>query len=416
MIPSDAGTPREPPYTSRGVRRHNRPVDVELRKSEMAGLLQSALAAVDPERLTEQAIPVRPGPVTAIAIGKAAAGMCRGASRRLDDIRGVCIATKGDRVPGGVELIIGDHPIPGARSFEAGRRALETAENAEGVLLALISGGGSALCEHPIPGVSPEFLSTANERLLGSGAPIGQINLVRRHLSEVKNGGLAHRAGVPVETYVISDVCGVDVATVASGPTIHRPLDPEAAIATMSSYGIDIPEKTRRAILDRVDATPAEGELTILADGHTAISAMVQQATARGFEARALDGWVTGDVDQALDAFLARSGSGLTVAAGEPDVIVRGTGRGGRNSHTALLAAIRLAGSDAVFGAFATDGADGNSESGGAIVDGRTLERGGDPRTALDVSDSATFLAKTGDLVATGPTGTNVADIWALWR
>jgi glycerate 2-kinase len=382
----------------------------------MAGFLRSALAEVDPERLTQEAVPAQTGPVTVIAIGKAAPGMSRGAARRLQDIRGVCITTTGDRVPRGLDLIVGDHPIPGRRSLEAGRRALEAARDADGGIVALISGGGSALCEQPIKGVSPAFVRHANERLLHNGASIDEINLVRRHVSEVKNGGLARRATVPVATYVISDVCDEDVAVVASGPTIYRPLDPPAAVATMSTYGIDVPPETRNAILGRVDVAPAPGEVTVLADGHTATTALMREATAGGVEARTIDGWITGDVEEALDEFLRNAGPGLTVGAGEPDVVVRGAGKGGRNTHTALLAATRLSGSDAVFGAFATDGSDGNSESAGAIVDGQTVERGGDPHRALEAADTATYLAATGDLFITGSTGTNVADVWALWR
>lgn len=282
--------------------------------------------------------------------------------------------------------------------------------------MALISGGGSALCEHPIDGVDPAFLREANERLLAAGASIGEINLVRRHISKIKNGGLARRSSVPVATYVISDVCSADVSVVASGPTIHRPLDPQGAIATMIAHGIDIPDEAREAIVNQSDETSPEGDVTVIGDGHTATTAMVRDAAAKGVEVREVDDWVAGEVEAAIDSFLNQAGPGLTVAAGEPDVAVRGSGRGGRNTHSALLAATRLAGSDAIFGAFATDGADGSSESGGAIVDGMTVSRGGDPDAALKAADSATYLAATGDLIVTGRTGTNVADIWALWR
>lgn len=391
-------------------------MDITQRRSTLERFFHVALAGVDPERLTRDSLSGVEGPATLVAIGKAAAGMSRGAAAALGEVDGICVSgDPDDIVPDGVELVIGDHPIPGAASFSAGRRALETAAAARHRLIALVSGGGSALCEHPTNGIPYSFISEVNAHLLDSGASIDEVNLVRRHLSAVKNGGLARVASVPVATYVISDVCGADLSVVASGPTLAGAGHPETAIAVMVRHGVEVSD----GISDAIRSQPLpdrNGPVELLADGHTATRAMVEHARREGFDAFQNAEWVEGHAEEALDRFLDRAGSGLTVAAGEPEVVVIGDGAGGRNTHVALLAASRLAGTDHVFGAFATDGIDGNTRCAGAIVDGGSLARGGDPKPALERSDSAAYLEGADDLVVTGPTGTNVADIWAVWK
>ena len=402
------------------TRSHNRgriiSVDTQKRRSSLEHLFRVALLAVEPERLTRDALSGVEGPATLVAIGKAAAGMSRGAACALGEVDGICVSgDPGDTVPKGVELVVGDHPIPGSASFSAGSRALEKAATARQHLIALISGGGSALCEHPIDGIPSSFISEVNARLLDSGASIDEINLVRRHLSAVKNGGIARVASVPIATYVISDVCGSDLSVVASGPTLPGPTDPDSAITVMVQHGVEVPDRIRDAIRSQ-PAADGGSPVELLADGHTATRAMVSHAGGEGLDAVQDDEWVEGPVEEALDRFVDRAGPGLTIGAGEPEVTVTGDGSGGRNTHAALLAASRLADTDFVFGAFATDGVDGNTRCAGAIVDGGSVERGGDPKRALQRSDSATYLERTSDLVVTGPTGTNVADIWALWK
>jgi glycerate 2-kinase len=391
-------------------------VDITKRRETLRALLDFAIEAVDPERLTSENLPDwEGGTVTVIAIGKAGPAMCRGASRRLGSVRGICVSNTPEEVPDGIELVIGDHPVPGPASFAAGAKVLECAAGAEGDLVALISGGGSALCEHPIEGVDPEFVSSVNRRLLEQGASIADTNLVRRHLSAVKNGGVTRAANRPVVTYAISDVCGGDPTLIASGPTVAVPPEPDAAIEIMARHAIDVPKDVREAMhapLPAVDDSP----ITVIADGHTAAEGVARAATAQGLAVTVTDGWLQGSVSAALKSLFDTAGPEITVAAGESEVRVTGDGAGGRNTHAALLTAQAIAGTDAVFAAFATDGVDGNSSSAGAIVDGTTVERGGDPEPALEASDSATYLMATGDLLQTGPTGTNVSDLWVLWR
>lgn len=351
-----------------------------------------------------------------VAIGKAAAAMCRGAARALGAVDGICVTTAVNAVPDGVDLLIGDHPIPAERSLNAGRRVLDVVESAANRVIALISGGGSALCEHPVEGVTPAFLRATNHTLVASGASIAEINLVRRHLSAIKNGGLAQIARVPVDTYLISDVCGADPSVIASGPTLYTPPEPERVLSILANHGIEVPPSVRSAITREDPTPPPAGSVHVLADGHTAARGLMQAAAAKGILAESRGDWLEGNAALALHRFIEQAEAGITVAAGEPEVAVTGNGRGGRNTHAALLAARQIAGTDAIFAAFATDGMDGNSNSAGAIVDGDTVKRGGDPRGALERSDSATYLENTGDLLNTGPTGTNVSDLWVLWR
>lgn len=396
--------------------RQNQFVDRIQRRQTLSRLLEAALAAVDPEPLTRHALAGRRGEhATLIAIGKASIGMCRGAAQALGATEGICVSNVSGPVPDGIEIIVGDHPVPGRGSFAAGRRVLEVAAAATEPVIALVSGGGSALCEHPIEGVSPRFISDVGQHLLEHGASIGEMNLVRRHLSAVKNGGITRHARVPVETYAISDVCGQDPSVIASGPTVAAPLDPEAAIEAMTRHDITVPDEVRLAIRAR-RSNVANSPLTVIGDGRVSAQAVVDAASAQGIEAHVAGGWLEGDARQELNRLLDLAGEGITVAVGEPEVAVTGDGRGGRNTHVALLAAERLGGSSMLFAAFATDGVDGSSASAGAIVDGTTIERGGDPASAITSSDSATYLGAIGDLIRTGPTGTNVSDLWVVWR
>ena len=370
--------------------------------------LRWGVEAVAPETVTRLALASHRGPLRLIAIGKAAPAMCRGAHQAVGEVSGICVTDHEEPVPPGVDLLLGDHPVPGDLSLAAGRRALELAPDAD---LALISGGGSALCEVPIDGVDIGFVAHVTERLLDFGAEIEEINLVRGHLSRVKAGGLG-----PLPTYLISDVGPWGQAVVSSGPTLPHHPDPERAIEVIRKVGVDMPADIERAIRARAFATRIPETVVTLADGRTAAVAVARAASGSGLHSRVSDGWLTGAVESCVAEFIENAGAGVTVAAGEPGVTVRGDGRGGRNTHAALLAAERIAGTRWVFAALATDGVDGRSGSAGAVVDGTTVRRGGDPSLTLETSDSASYLDKTGDLIPSGATGTNVADVWLVWK
>ncbi len=184
----------------------------------------------------------------------------------------------------------------------------------------------------------------------------------------------------------------------------------------MNRFGIPIPDLVRDVIGRPIPKRRSTARVEVLADGRTAAKAVADAARKKGLQSCVSEKWIEGPIETALGEFFAGSGPGVTVAAGEPTVNVRGEGIGGRNSHAALLAANRLKGTEDVFASFATDGIDGRSTSAGGIVDATTIERGDDSERSLANFDSASYLDDTGDLIRIGPTGTNVADLWVLWR
>ena len=382
-------------------------------KSRVLEWLEAGLDAVDPVTLTSRA--VHGSEATVIAIGKAAAAMCRGAASSVGGLRGVCVTDQEDVVPDGVELLIGDHPIPDTRSLEAGQAVLEAVQQASGRIVALISGGGSALCEQPRDGLDLDFVKAANRALIHGGAGIDETNLVRGHLSAIKCGGLARAAAGPIETYVISDVAGAGPEVVASGPTLPMRFDPERAMEILRRCGMEV-SAGQREVMASTPGPAGHSTVEVLANGMTAAAAIASAARADGFEAMVQPDWLTGTAEEAVRHMLKEAGAGVTVAAGETVVEVTGSGQGGRNTHAALVAAREIAGTDLVFAAFATDGNDGTSRSAGGLVDGQTLDVGDDPAPALEQHDSAGFLASAGGLLPQRRTGTNVADIWVAYR
>ena len=389
-----------------------------LRRAKMIEWLEAGLAAVDPQRLTRDAIEDSDSqePAVIVALGKAAGAMTRGAAAAVEVVGGICVSDHPEPVPPTLRAMVGDHPIPGKASFDAGAAVLETVVNTppDTRIIALISGGGSAICESPRPGVTADYLTAVTKTLLHGGASIEELNLVRRHLSSIKCGGLARAAGRPIDTFVLSDVGSADPAVVASGPTMPTPADPTGARDVMTRHHLEIPTSVWEAMT--MEAGPLEQpRVTVLANGLDAAGAALTAAPSI-YQKWLWGEWLGGYAGVCLDRFLALAGPDITIGVGETVVEVKGSGVGGRNTHSALMAAQRLAGTEAIFASFATDGVDGESGSAGAIVDGRTIERGGDAGPALANFDSATYLASTGDLLVCPPTGTNVADLWILWR
>jgi glycerate 2-kinase len=385
------------------------------RRSSILEWLEAALASVEPESLTRDALaPWRGRAISIVAIGKAAPAMTRGAVSAAEVISGISISDHSEAGLENVISLIGDHPVPAARSLKAGAAVIDFVRGvpAEAHLLALISGGGSALCEDPRPGVSQSYLAMVNERLVAGGADIAEINLVRSHLSSIKCGGLCRIAGRPIDTYVISDVPGTDPGLVASGPTVWRPPQASMARAVMIRHGIEVANDVWTAMSSDPEPVPA-GPISLLADGAHAARAL---AGSVGERASVSPRWLTGTMSQCLSEFFRGAGPGVNVAAGEPSLRVERKGRGGRNTHAALLAAGRIRGRDSVFASFATDGVDGVSGASGGVVDGTTIDRGGDPSRALKAFDSASYLQACGDLLSCPPTGTNVSDLWILWN
>lgn len=392
---------------------------------------EAGLAAVDPEQAV--AANLRPTPVegrlVVFAVGKAAPAMTCGVARALsvDRLDGIAVSNHREPVPPGIDLMLSSHPIPDARSIEAGGAILELAESltARDHAIVLISGGGSALVEMPVAPLTIEDLALTNDLLLRSGAGIGQINVIRRRLSKIKGGGLARAiAPATVETLVVSDVIGDDPATIASGPTVAAVDMPDAASQIFSELGLAglLPAAVLGALRVPIPdlSAVAPGLLKIVASGAAAAHAAAAAAEERGYPAVVVDTRLSGEAAEMGGEVLVRSPASVSVFAGETTVTVRGDGVG-RNHEAALAVATLINGrSDTYFLAVGTDGIDGGCAAAGAYADGTTLRRasalGMDAADSLERNDSGPFFAALGDQIVTGPTGTNVGDLWIVLR
>lgn len=395
----------------------------------------AALAAVEPETGVARAlrrIELTPGPVSIFAIGKAAPAMTRGVPAALTDreVRGIAVSDHAEAVADGVELIVAGHPVPDERSIVAGRALLDQAASLgpDDGALALISGGGSALAEVPAAGVTLDDLRRVNELLLRSGASIDEVNAVRKRLSRFKGGGLGAALAVNrLVTLVLSDVVGDRLDTIASGPTFPDGSRPGDALAVLRRYDLEglVPDAVRSAVRRPPTRFPAlEQEVVVVGSGATAARGAAVKGRDLGLRAAVVDTRIVGEAVAVADEVIDRCDRNLDpgafdlgVFAGETTVTVTGDGVGGRNQEAALAVAIRIRGrGDLVFLAGGTDGIDGATTAAGAIVDGSTVDRGRelgmDAAEYLDRNDSGTFLARVGDQLVTGPTGTNVGDVW----
>lgn len=393
----------------------------------MQRAFEAALEAIEPRRLVRSGLRTHTDAdlgsrrCGVVAIGKAAGAMTWGAQDALGDalVSGVAVGSSPEPVPEQIAWFTGDHPIPADRSLTAGRAVLRYLDSTDvEFVIFLISGGGSALVEVPPPGVSIEQLGFIQQRALERNVPIEKLNLIRRSTSMVKNGGLLRATRSPSATFLISDVGDRDPDVIASGPTIASPLAPGTVAAVMESAGITIDSTLDEWI--RRPQPVMDSPTTVLADGWTAARAAIDSLTDSGLPVSMPRRPFRGEARRVGPAMVLRAETGFTVAPGETTVSVTGEGTGGRNTEAALAVALAIDGhSDQVFGAFATDGVDGPTLSAGAIVDGDSVERvrraGIDPVGALEANDSYTALSASGDLVVTGPTGTNVADLWMVW-
>lgn len=396
-------------------------------KALLVDVALEALRAIEPRRLVADALagwqPTHDD-VLVLAFGKGARAMAAGALDAIEKpVRGAVVTPDGGRVDG-LEGLAGTHPIPSAASAEAGRRLLELARTATPgtSVVVLISGGASALCSVPSDGITVADLVRFSEQLIRSGAPIEDLNEVRAALSKFKAGGLGGALGGAGEVRVlaVSDVVGSDPAVIGSGPTVPRPVAPLHAIEVAERWGVEVNGHLRKAILAAEPPRRRFYPVEIIADGQTLATAAVDAARARGVEASL--GWtVTGEARRTAAAVVAGAGSGLTAHAGETVVTNAGSLPGGRNQEAALAAAraLPLAAAEA-FLAIGSDGIDGTTLDAGAVVDGGTwaaIEATGiDPTELLDVHDAHSALEAVGALIRTGRTGTNVADLWLVWR
>ncbi len=410
-----------------------------LQDPRLARILSAALQAVEPGQAVQRHIQQRPLPVArrifALGLGKAAIPMTRALSRLTSLERALVITKHGlplDFAP--ATVIEGGHPVPDARSLQAGRaaQAFVSSLGVDDLLVCLISGGGSALMSAPHPGLSLDDLQTITRQLLACGARIDEINSLRRHLDQVKGGGLARATQARIVSIILSDVVGNPLETIASGPTAPDPTTRAEALSVLEKYRLVT--KVPAAVLSALENAPetpkpADGlfarvENFLAGSNALAAQAALRQAQSEGFSTEYLgDDWQgeARETARRLCARLAgRRGPLCLVAGGETTVTLRGDGRGGRNQELALAAALELAGrQDALLVTLATDGEDGPTNAAGAVVTGQTLARaqslGLDAADFLARNDSYTFFASLGDLIQTGPTGTNVNDLTFLF-
>ncbi len=381
-----------------------------------------------------------------VGAGKAAVEMARAVERLLAKrIRGGLINTKygNSRVAlRRIEVNECGHPVPDREGEKGAARIAEIARNAQAddLIICLISGGASALLPLPATPVTLEETQATTRLLLDCGANIHEINCVRKHISAIQGGQLARLAyPATVLALILSDVIGDDLDVIGSGPTVPDRSTFAEAQAVFEKYGIwnQAPAGVRQRISSGAVETPKPGDRifervqnVIIGSNRLAVDAAARQARELGFRTMVLSTFVEGEAREVAHVYAAMareicaSGRPLrrpacVISGGETTVTIRGRGLGGRNQELALAAAIDIAGlKDVVILSSGTDGTDGPTDAAGAIADGTTQARaaakGLDPATYLANNDSYHFFDALGDLVRTGPTGTNVADVQVI--
>jgi glycerate 2-kinase len=417
------------------------------RRPLLRAIFDAAVAAAHPDIVLGRHLrPVPKGRVICLAAGKGAAALAAAAERHYLDalelepsrLTGIATTRHGHGVPTRrIRVVEAGHPVPDEAGLKGASDTLQLAAEATAgdLLLVLISGGGSANWIAPVDGVSFAQKQQVNRALLRSGAPIGEMNVVRKHLSRIKGGRLA-RAGQRAEivTLAISDVPHDDPSAIASGPTVPDPTTLADARAIVAKYNLAVDDSIRRALDDPNnesckpgDAAFARAQFELIAKPKASLEAAVRIAKDAGYEVIALGADLEGEArdvaaEHARLALKARSeGRRLAIlSGGELTVTVRGNGRGGPNQEYALALAELLKDTPDISAlAGDTDGADGGAGSAadpaGAIIDATTFAKmkslGLDAKAYLENNDATGFFAKTRDLLLTGPTLTNVNDI-----
>jgi hydroxypyruvate reductase len=415
---------------------------------------RAAVAAADPMQIIPRHLPVPPdhGHTLVLAVGKAAASMARAVEQNWPDrkpVSGIALTRYGHALPlERVRVVEAAHPVPDGAGEETAREMLSAAGalRASDLLLALISGGGSALLSLPSPGIAIEDLRRVTRDLLRCGATIQEINAVRKHLSAIQGGRLAAACRTSVLALIVSDVTGDDPTHIASGPCAPDPTTFQDAVDVLNRYGIKPP----RAVLEHLIAgvrgereeTPKPDsavfrgpdrtvENRVIASAHQSLEAAAGVFRAQGIEPAILGDSITGEASEVAKVMAAMAreirarGAPFKppvalISGGECTVTVRGPGgRGGRCSEFLLSLAVELEGVAGVHAIAAdTDGIDGSEHNAGALLAPDSVARarklGLDPRKLLAGNDSYGFFSALGDLVVTGPTLTNVNDYRAI--
>lgn len=406
-------------------------------------LFDAAIAAADPALCVPPHLPPDDGGrLIVIGAGKASAAMARAVEDHWSGpLDGLVVTRYGHGVPcERIEIIEAAHPVPDAAGEAAAARILSKISGltATDRVLALISGGGSALLAAPASGITLAEKRALTAALLRSGASIGEINCVRKHLSAIKGGRLASAAWpASVLTLAISDVPGDDPAVIASGPTVADPTTAVDALKVLDFYHIAIPEALRARLLSGALETPKPGdprlansEFRLVASPRQMLEAAAAEATRLGITPLILGDAIEGEareVGKALAGMAVSCGRHgfpaknpcVLLLGGETTVTLKGEGRGGRNTEFLLGLALALDGAPGIHALAAdTDGIDGSEDNAGAFVASDSLRRarelGLDIRSHLAANDAWGYFSALGDLLVTGPTRTNVNDFRAI--
>ncbi|WP_415085000.1 glycerate kinase type-2 family protein [Labrys sp. (in: a-proteobacteria)] len=406
-------------------------------------MFEAAVAAATPSACMPAFLPRPPkGRTIVVGAGKAAAAMAKALEDTWDGpLQGVVVTRYGHAVPcQRIAVIEAAHPVPDLNGVKAAARMLALVEGAgeDDLVIALISGGGSALLSLPADGLLLSDKQAINKALLKSGAPIDEMNCVRKHLSAIKGGRLAASAfPARVVSLVISDVPGDDLAAIASGPTVADPTSFADARAILARYGIDGPAPVIAHLEAALEETPKPGdprlarcETHLIASPQQSLLAAAAVARKAGItpiilgdslegEARDVGIVMAGIARQVVQHGQPAAAPCVLISGGETTVTVRGKGRGGRNVEYLLSLAVKLGGQRGLHAlAGDTDGVDGAEEVAGAIIDPTSLARaraaGLDPIASLDNNDAHTLFQVLGDQIVTGPTLTNVNDFRAV--
>jgi glycerate 2-kinase len=411
-------------------------------RAALRALFDAAVAAADPRKVLATHLPPRPKRrCIVVGCGKSAAVMARALEDAWPDVKlqGTVVTRYGHSVPTQqIEVIEASHPVPDANSERGARRLLECVRGlaADDLVLALISGGGSALCALPAPGLTLADKQAINRALLASGANISEMNCVRKHLSAIKGGRLA-AAATParVVTLAISDVPGDDPAVIASGPTVPDPTTFADARAIIARYGLKPPPAVAKRLEQATDETPdalPNNEFRLIATPMMALNRMAEVARSQGLTPLVLGDALEGEAREmgTVLAGIARSIRVHGQPVAPPAVVLSGgettvtlgnaaAGHGGRNTEFLLALALELGGVAGIWAlAGDTDGLDGMDDIAGAILTPDALARaramGLDPRAMLAGHNSHTLFDTIGEAIRTGPTLTNVNDVRAI--
>lgn len=409
----------------------------------LTGLFEHAIAAADPRQMLRACLPAPPkGRTVVIGAGKGSAQMAAAFEDLWDaPYSGVVVTRYGFAEPcKNIRIIEAAHPVPDAAGLIASQALFDAVSGltSDDLVIALISGGGSALLPMPADGLTLDDEIDLNSALLASGAPISVMNLIRNQVSKIKGGRLAVAAApARVVSLIVSDVPGDDPAQVASGPTIANETTRADALAAIDAYGISLPAKLTAFLRDDIGQTPdpcdacfAQNDVHVVASAAKSLEAAAAQSGALGVPAVILSDAIEGEAREVakVHAAIVREvrmrdrpfqAPVVILSGGETTVTLKGQGKGGRNTEFLLSLARELDGLDQITALAAdTDGIDGSENNAGAFVDGTTCGRlrgaGHDPAMMLANNDAWSSFSVLRDLFIPGPTGTNVNDFRAI--